>query len=73
MEIEAKPKIHTAYVQNMVSYVISAHTAGKMTDEQWKQFIENVKTAFLDDVQRIAEIAFDKGRDYERRNPKDKP
>lgn len=76
MDIEAKPKLTEAWINRQAQLIVSAYTIGKdsRTDEaKWLEFLKNAERVFLEDAQHIAEIAFNKGREYERRNPKDKP
>lgn len=66
MEIEVKPKLDRSYVRRMLEYVISAGTS-KIEDEKFAQFLKDAEVAFLEDMQHVAEGAFNKGREYERR------
>lgn len=70
MEIEAKPKLNRSYVHRQIDYVVSAYKIGldKVEQPEWLEFLKGAERVFLEDAQQIAEIAFNKGREYERRN-----
>jgi hypothetical protein len=68
MEIEAKPKITKEHVRGPMQYVISAVNVGKITDDERDKFMNAAETGMLEMLQILAETAFKKGREYERRN-----
>ena len=68
IEIEAKPKLSESYVRRQIDHVVGAYTLGcnKEERDKWLAFVETCKRVFLEDMQCVAEIAFNKGREYER-------
>lgn len=68
MEIEATPRITKDYASGPMQFVISATRIGKTTDEKLSEFMANAEKGIQEMIQRIAEIAFNKGREYERLN-----